>query len=353
MQAGLAIPVKIRSISPCPATFSTGCTSFALSVNGVPSPATTIAIAPDATADACVQPGYTTDQLKKLDSGGTYNVGGFRITQLSITVPQFATVKSNSVTGAFTRITGFQLGSAPASATTTQIGSCTVSLSTSTGNSSGSGGTVTSLDAGAVSVTGPAGSSLSNTPLTKTENVYSLTSTEGISVPGQASFSLPAGTYSINGAGGADVGTFSTSITIGTPLTLTAPLPDTVTRSAGLTLNWTGGNATDQVEIIGGTSVTTGTGASAVTDSASFICLTTADQRTFTVPASVLTQLPAADTGSLAVASGVIPATFTASLKAGGNIDGGPFSSSSESAAPPHTSSLTQSRARPSPVARA
>ena len=45
---------------------------------------------------------------------------------------------------------------------------------------------------------------------------------------------------------------------------MTGGLPTTVTRSAGLTLNWTGGNASDLVEIIGWSSTTTGTGTSAV-----------------------------------------------------------------------------------------
>ncbi|MEO8369546.1 MAG: hypothetical protein ABI806_10120, partial [Candidatus Solibacter sp.] len=48
--------------------------------------------------------------------------------------------------------------------------------------------------------------------------------------------------------------------------------------------------------------------------------------RTFTVPSSVLTQLPATDTGILYVASGAYT-TFNAPLKAGGNIDAGVFTS--------------------------
>jgi len=121
-----------------PGDIATGCTvPFQVSVNGVLSNMSFIAIAPDANASACVQPGYTTDQLKKFDGGGTYTVGGFQITQFSITItqPTVTTVKSNSVSGAFVRISGFQLSSAPATATTTQIGSCTISQTTTTGSS--------------------------------------------------------------------------------------------------------------------------------------------------------------------------------------------------------------------------
>jgi uncharacterized protein (TIGR03437 family) len=316
-----------------PGDIPTGCTvPFQVSVNGVLSNMSFIAIAPDANATACVQPGYTTDQLKKFDGGGTYTVGGFQITQFQITVttPTVITVKSNAVAGAFTKISGFQLSSASGSANSTQIGNCTVSQSVTSGNSGTVSGSVAILDAGNVTVSGPAGSSLSNTPLNKLENTYSLSTTEGlgVSIPGQVAFSLPAGTYTLNGSGGTDVGNFTASVTIGSPLTLTSPLPDTVTRSAGVTLNWTGGNASDLVQITGGTSTSVGTGTSRVTTSKSFICQTTAGARTFTVPPAVLTLLDAADTGgSLFVSSGAQPLNFTAPLKAGGNIDAGSFGS--------------------------
>jgi hypothetical protein len=199
------------------------------------------------------------------------------------------------------------------------------------GSGATAGGSLTYLDAGNVTVTGPAGSSLTNTALKEsTDNSYSLSSTEGFAIPGQASFSLPAGTYSLAGAGGNDVGTFNTSIALGSPLTVTGGLPSSVTRSNSLTINWTGGNASDLVEIVGGSSTSTGTGTNVVTTTTSFICLTTAGQKTFTVPSSILQQLPATtgtNTGILEVASGTIGPNFTASLKAGGSIDAGTFSS--------------------------
>ena len=194
--------------------------------------------------------------------------------------------------------------------------------STSGSGSTASTGSLTYLDAGTITITGPAGSSLTNQALTKTNNVYSYSTTEGLAIPGQASFTLPAGSYTLNGAGGNDVGSFNTSLNLASPLTVTGGLPNTVTRSAGLTLNWTGGNASDLVEIIGSTSTTSGTGTSAVTSTSTFICLTTAGQKTFTVPASVLNQLPAttsASPGLLEVASGNVSTTFTAPLKADGS----------------------------------
>src|ERR1035437_3873198 len=275
-----------------PSDIPPGCTvSFQVSVNGVLSNPSFIAIAPDASATACVAPGYTTQQLRNFDNGGSLTTGAFGITQFTIAAPSLGTVKSNTIGGGFSRITGFQLASASqGDMPVIQSGSCQVFQSTISGTTSG-GGTATFLDAGAVTINGPAGSSLTNQALTKTNNLYSLTNIEGFPLPGQTSFSLPAGTYTLNGAGGNDVGSFNTSITLRSPPPLSSPLPATVTRSAGLTLDWTGGNASDLVEILGGSSTSTGTGTSAVTSSAAFICITTAGQRTFTVPPSILIQL--------------------------------------------------------------
>ena len=325
-----------------PGNVQTGCAvPLQISVNGNLSAATSISIAPDANSSACVMPGYTTAQLKNFDNGGTYTIGGFSITQFTETVQvqgQAQTVKLDSISGAFSQITGFQLGAAATANPTVgqQSGSCTVIPFTTAGSTSGvsAGGKLKGLDAGTVTINGPSGSTLTNQALTETNLApvnedasydYSYTSYEGLGIPGQASFSLVAGTYTLSGAGGKDVGAFSTSLTLGSPLTITGGLPSTVIRSAGLPLNWTGGNASDVVVIVGLSETSTGTGSSAVTTGAEFICTTTAGQGGFTVPASILTQLPASTTGILEMSSGNNSASFTASLKAGGSIDVGYF----------------------------
>ncbi len=143
-----------------------------------------------------------------------------------------------------------------------------------------------------------------------------------------------AGTYNLKGAGGTDVGAFNASITMGAPLTITGGLPTTIVRASGLPLAWTGGNATDLVEIVGYAGTVTGTGTSAVTDATEFICTTTAGAGSFTVPASILNQLPAVSSSAttsgtgasfLEVISTANPSSFNAPLKAGGNIDAGYF----------------------------
>jgi len=330
---GVSIPVAFAGLAgyagedqinfTLPANVQTGCAvSFQISVNGVLSAPTTLAITPDTASSACSMPGYTTAQLAQLDQGGTITTGGFSIMQYTITEPSIGTVKSDSIAGGFAQLTGYQLASAAqVNVSVIQQGSCQVIHTTTTGTATATA-SLTDLDAGAVTVSGPGGSGLNNQALTKTSNTYSLTTLEGFSIPGQTSFSLPAGGYSLSGPGGADVGSFSVSLTLASPLTLSSPLPATVNRSSPLTLNWTGGNASDLVQIIGSSGVSTGTGSNAVTNTTEFICVTTAGQRTFTVPTSVLGQLPATASGSngfLEVVSGNYLSTFSATLKKDGS----------------------------------
>jgi uncharacterized protein (TIGR03437 family) len=307
-----------------PNNVPTGCAvTLQISVNGNLSATTYISIAPSSSPTACVQPGYTAQQLQNLDNGATITTGGFSLMQLAETVPQYGTVKLDTIGGAFTQITGFQLAAASGNYSLVTSGSCTVVRTTCSNTVAGTH--VTSLDAGTVTLTGPAGTNLTNQQLTETGNTYSyIIGSEGISIPGQASGSILPGTYTLNGAGGTDVGPFNTSLTIGSPLVLSSPLPSTVTESAGLTLNWTGGNASDVVEIIGYSGTGCGTGTNQVANQAEFICSTTAGQRTFTVPASILTQLPTVTAaqisagtanGALQVMSGVTPVNFNAPLK--------------------------------------
>ena len=316
-----------------PANIQTGCAvTLQISVNGVLSAPTTISIAPDAGSSGCVFPGYTLAQLQKLDQGGTITTGGFTIVQFTITEPSpIGTVKEDVIGGGFSQFTAFQLSSvAQGNVSVIQSGSCQVIQATVSGTST-STGSVTDLDAGKVTISGPSGSGLTNQALTETSNTYSLFGTEsGKIIPGQVSFTLPAGSYTLAGAGGNDVGSFSTSIALGSAITVTGGLPSTLVRSTPLTINWTGGNAPDMLEIVGSSSTSTGTGANQVTTTSEFICITTAGSGTFTVPASILTQLPATtgtNTGILEVLSGNINTTFPATLKADGSAITGTFGS--------------------------
>jgi uncharacterized protein (TIGR03437 family) len=327
---------------PLPANVPTGCTvPVQISVNGVLSPPTFIAIAPSASATACVQPGFTTQQLQSLDNGGSFTASAFVLSQISQSAPPVGTVKVDTLGGSFIRYTGFQLASAAASGATQGAipsgGSCQViHVTGSTTQIISGGASLTGLDAGNIIFNGPSGSNISNVALKQdVSNLYSAAlGTEGLGIPGGPNTTLTAGKYTLTGAGGKDVGQFTASVTLGSPLTITGGLPATVNRSAGLTLNWTGGNATDTVEVFGYAGSLSGTGASATIDATEFICITTAGAQTLNVPSSILTQLPAVTnsgiaTGFLEVVSTPTPASgnglFSAPLTAGGSIDAGVF----------------------------
>jgi uncharacterized protein (TIGR03437 family) len=335
-----------------PANVATGCAvSLQISVGGKLSAPTSIAIAPSPSADACVIPGFTTQQLQNFDKGGTYNIGAFYLSQFTETVPPLGTIQIGALGGAFYQFSGFQIGGASTTlAQVTPTEGCQVSHTTYTTNQTTPTPpaptptptpqiTITALDAGTITLTGPSGSSITNLPLKEdpTTSVYSASIGSGL--PGQtgSTGTIIPGTYTLNGAGGKGVGPFTASVALG--VTLNGGLPTNVVRSSGLTLNWTGGNATDLVEIIGGASTTSGTAPNLTIDTASFVCITTAGKGSFTVPASVLTQLPAVPPtpsgtiptsyGSLSMYSTGNPTSgnglFTAPLTAGGKIDYGYF----------------------------
>jgi len=309
-----------------PANIPTGCTvSFQLSVNGVRSKPTFIAIAPDANASACVQPGFTTSQLQQFDQGGSFTVGSFALTQISQTVPSVGSVKINSAAGQFIRYSGLQLaGLSQAQAQTSTTGGCYIVPASTDSAEVIPTGNLVGLDAGNVTLNGPAASNISNRAFTQDakSKFYSLSlATEGIPILGAVG-TIVGGTYTLAGAGGKDVGGFNGSLTLGSPLTITGGLPSTVNRATGLTLSWTGGNASDLVQIVGNSS--------SGQISGTFVCTTTAGTGGFTVPSSILTQLPVSTVtsgvpnGYLSVLSGAT-STFTAPLVAGGSLDAGAF----------------------------
>jgi uncharacterized protein (TIGR03437 family) len=315
-----------------PPDIPTGCTvSLQVSVNGTASNATFIAIAPDANSSACVLPGFTSQELQNFDNGGTLTVGSFSLTSISESVAGFSG-KFDTAGGAFYQFNGFQLSGAAQYRGVGSTDACFVVHTTGSQNQvTTTGGTA--LDAGPITLTGPAASNITNLGLTETNNLYSATLTNFLG--GSSTYSLVAGTYTLKGAGGKDVGAFNSSITMGSPLVIAGGLPATVVRSAGLPLQWTGGNASDLVQIIGFSGTITGTGANASTDSTEFICSTTAGKGSFTVPSSILNQLPAVSaadvqngkaSGFLEVISTVNPSTFTANLvQTGKPIDLGLF----------------------------
>jgi len=174
-------------------------------------------------------------------------------------------------------LTGYQSSSQPS------LGSCFVTQSNSTVPTNPF--TLTGLDAGSVSVTGPNGTVALQT-IPQVPGIYIASS------PPNGTFTIPAGggAFTFTGTGGADVGAFSAGVDFPNPLVWTNSGSDgTVTRTQGVTVNWTGGASGTFVQI-SGESATTGF-------SASFVCDAPVSAQTFTVPIPVLLALPAGSGG--------------------------------------------------------
>jgi len=116
------------------------------------------------------------------------------------------------------------------------------------------------------------------------------------SIPGLPGGGAPAflepGTYTVTGPGGADVGAFTARVTIPQGFAWTNQDATTsVPRGGqGLTINWSGGNATDYVTVVG-TSFRRNPAIGAI-----FICSAQNSARTLRVPPEVLSALPPSET---------------------------------------------------------
>lgn len=144
------------------------------------------------------------------------------------------------------------------------------------------------LDAGVLSVSNGA----ANVELDSAAGLYG--GLLASAVQGSNPLFLTGGSYTVSGAGGADVGPFSA--VLGDAPTVTWSTSDqssVVTRSAGLTLNWTpGANAANLIALIMGGNADTPDNRSEV-----FLCTANAAAGTFTVPSAILSRVPATRNG--------------------------------------------------------
>jgi hypothetical protein len=108
---------------------------------------------------------------------------------------------------------------------------------------------------------------------------------------------LDGGPFTITGPGGKDVGAFSTTIALAPGITWTNP-PSTINRASPLVLTWTGGDSTQTVMILGGSTDQTSKA------SGGFLCVAPAGAQSFTVPVNALTDL--VPTGAATGSSGPI-----------------------------------------------
>lgn len=326
-----------------PSSVAPGCfVSVQVRGNGFTSNLGTIAVVAKGQS-SCSSPTLSQAQLARLDLGGTISVGYLSLSKTSSSLNLAGTgaftSKTESASGSFSKYTIDRVATAPFSLT--QIGACYVyRLSGTTQQISQGTGTVTPLNAGTqLTLNGPNASNVAMPMLAGGTGFYDATLyTNGFNgVGGTGTPTLTQGTYTISGTGGSDIGPFTASVTFPGDFTWTNQdtIADPIPRSSPLTINWTGGTS-GNVSITGitFTSLTSSTTQNTIYNASLFTCIAQATAGTFTVPVSVLSQLDAVSGdlttgsyGSLSVFATISPTqgSFTAPLKAGGNIDQGFF----------------------------
>lgn len=141
---------------------------------------------------------------------------------------------------------------------------------------------------------------------------------------------IKPGVWTITGPGGGDIGPFTASITVPTPLTCTnCNTLTTVNRTQPLTINWTGGGGSQDWVEVAGISTTPLIADTTKNVAGVFLCVAHASDQTLTVPANILSQLSPSAFKPLAVNPSAIAVinvlgssnSFTGSLTSGANLD--------------------------------
>ena len=284
-----------------PANVPTGCAVSVVGVSGggANAIASNIAAMPIATnGGACTDPLTLVDPgtASTLSGKTTVKFGGLSVDQLTDYQSGSAPTENQEAGGFFYSISGSSLTGYNSRSQPSE-GSCFVTQSNA--STVVDPFTITGLNAGNLTVTGPDGQhTLQTIPEEAGLYFYAPTGTGFIPPSG--------GTYTFAGSGGTDVGAFSNaSVAFFNPLTWTnATSIGTINRSSGVTVNWTGGAQGTYAEISGSSAVLL-----ADIFSASFICTAPVSAGTFTVPPAVLLQLPAGS-GSLSVSNYTYPKTL-------------------------------------------
>jgi uncharacterized protein (TIGR03437 family) len=189
------------------------------------------------------------------------------------------TQASNIASASFSQETGTAYGSSNASSngSTFSVGSCFVSEVVSPGG--GGSSTSTPLDAGNISLAGPAGTYFLSEIATGSYQAM---------LPANA-ITSSGGAFTFNGGGGSGVGSFKTTVSLPNPILNWTNQTEgaTINRSQGIQIDWTGGGAGSYLIITGG-STDDATGASG-----SFTCVANQSDLSFLVPAYVTGALPA------------------------------------------------------------
>jgi uncharacterized protein (TIGR03437 family) len=320
-----------------PPNVATGCfVSLQVRAGGRLSNLGSIAVA-EAGKSACSHPTLSESQLSKLDQGGSLVVGSLDLDKIStkMSVPGLGSFTSSteSVSGSFGRYTIDAVGAA--SFSVVQMGACTVFKRVGTTDDIAAGAPPVALDAGAqLLLNGP---NATNKAILRDASTkfYDLTLYSSGFGPPSGTPTLGQGTYTITGSGGADIGRFTASVDFPGAFSWTNQdnIADPISRSSGLNITWTGGG-TGLVAIAGAAlRQTGGTQQNPIYEATLFSCVAQASAGSFTVPSSVLQQLPVVSSdmtsgsfGDLSVLAIPDVSKGQGVFSAGGTIDQGFFS---------------------------
>ncbi len=323
-----------------PPNVATGCfVSLQVRAGGRLSNLGSIAVG-EAGKSACSHPTLSESQLSKLDQGGSLVVGSLDLDKIStkMSVPGLGSFTSSteSVSGSFGRYTIDAVGAA--SFSVVQMGACTVFKRVGTTDDIAAGAPPVALDAGAqLLLNGPnaTNKAIPRDPSTKSYSVTLYSSGIGGFGGSGTENTLTQGTYTITGAGGTDIGAFKASMDFPGSFVWTNQnnIADPIPRGSALPITWTGGG-TGLVAIAGAAlRQTGGTQQNPIYEATLFSCVAQASAGSFTVPSSVLQQLPVVSNdmttgsfGNLSVLAIPDVSKGQGVFSAGGTIDQGFFS---------------------------
>jgi len=320
-----------------PTDVTPGCfVSLAVNAGGRTSNFGTIAVA-EAGQNACTHPSFTQAQLARLDQGGTLSIGSLVLSKTTTKMSYMGVDMNSTAESASGSFSKYGVDAvAGANFSMLQTGSCFVFRRTGTLSTISYGIAPMPLDAGAqLTLNGP---NASNKAVPRnTDKSYNLSLFSSSSFGGSTGTpTIAEGTYTIAGTGGADVGAFNASVGVPGSFSWTNEnsLANPIPRSSNMNIAWTGGG-TGLVTITGmAMAQSGGTIDNPIYDATGFSCIAPASAGSFSVPSSVLQQLPAVSSditsgnlGFLSVLAAPDPSkgqgVFTAPLTAGGNIDQG------------------------------
>jgi uncharacterized protein (TIGR03437 family) len=340
---GVAAPVEFVGRAPgfagldqinvrIPPTAPLGCyIPVLIRVAGVPANATSISIAAEGRRICSDPNGLTEAQLERAIAQGALSEGYIGLNKIQFTVPQLGDQKTDTLFGSFRRYTLDELlrRIPDQQEISLAVGTCRTYVFSYQGegeNSEVDPITGVGLDAGANLLATAGGRTETidkpGAPI-PFDGTYIKTIFPGIGIPGVGTIPgfggtefLTTGVHRVTGPGGPQVGAFAAEVNwpVAYEWTNRAQI-NSVTRSNGLTVNWTGGDPAGYTAISGYSAAIINN----TTTGAGFACLAPNAARTFSVPPAILSVLPVTGSvsgmplGNLTVFGVGQPVPFTAS----------------------------------------